>query len=271
MWILLSPSKTLDFESPLPPAASGFGEGTPLLFPEKTNALAGKMAKLKPKAIAAMMDLSENLAQLNYERYQQWHYPFGESHTRPAMYAFKGDVFLGLQPEQFTPDEVQYAQNHLRILSGLYGLLRPMDAILPYRLEMGVRWSITPKVSNLYAYWKKELTGLAANELGRMQHPWVLNLASQEYSKAMDFRVLKCPVISPEFKEERGGKVQMISFFAKKARGLMAAWAIGNRIQRKEDLMAFDVEGYGYNAALSCPEQNKWVYTRKTSHKPEYT
>ncbi len=158
---------------------------------------------------------------------------------------------------------VQQAQ-HLYIISGLYGILRPADEILPYRLEMGTDFAVTSKKKNLYAFWKPTLTDYIKTRLIENTSKWILNLASQQYAKAINIKSLKVPVITPEFKEERAGKFQMISFFAKKARGLMAAYAIKNRIDNSKDLLNFDAEGYSLNASLSDLRTNKWVFTRKS-------
>jgi cytoplasmic iron level regulating protein YaaA (DUF328/UPF0246 family) len=259
MIILLSPSKTLDFESEKAAIA-----GTDLLFGKETAYLAAKMKLLKPAKIAKMMDLSDNLSRLNFERYQLWRHPFGDSQSRHCVYAFKGDVYLGLEAELFNDEDMAFAQKHLCILSGLYGILRPLDEILPYRLEMGTDFNVTPKKKSLYSYWKPRLTAYTKIRLGEQNSGWILNLASQEYAKAIDLKGLKVPVITPDFKEERAGEFQMISFFAKKARGLMAAFAIKNRIENPKDLLNFDAEGYGMNASLSDLKTNKWVFTRKS-------
>jgi hypothetical protein len=168
-----------------------------------------------------------------------------------------------MQAENFSKEDMRFAQEHLRILSGLYGLLRPLDLMQAYRLEMGTSWSITPKTKSLYDYWKKKLTAQLKMDLKSTNSAFVLNLASQEYSKAVDLKSLKIPVVAPEFKEEREGEFKMISFFAKKARGMMAAYAVKNRIQNPEELLGFDAEGYGFNARLSDRSKNKWVFTRK--------
>lgn len=259
MITLLSPAKTLDFETP---AATTLRAD--LIFADKAEYLAKKLAKFKPAKLRKMMDISEDLANLNAERYAQWTLPADANGGKQAVYAFKGDVYQGLEAEQFSDDEVKYAQDHIRILSGLYGVLRPLDIMLPYRLEMGTTWQITPKTKSLYAYWKKDVTARIAEDLKSTGSEVILNLASQEYAKVVDFKALGAEVIAPEFKEERGDKFQMISFFAKKARGLMAAYAVKNRVTRPEELKNFDYEGYAFNERLSDINANQWVYTRKT-------
>jgi hypothetical protein len=259
MITLLSPAKTLDFDSS--PPAVGHSD---LLFAEKAAYLSAKLAKMKPLKLRQMMDISEDLAMLNFERYQNWALPVDSKVGRQAIFAFKGDVYQGLKAESFSNTNLQYAQTHLRILSGLYGALRPLDLILPYRLEMGTSWQITPKNKNLYVFWKKEVTKQLEEDLVNTKSKVLLNLASQEYAKVVDFKKLKVPVISPDFREERAGKYQMISFFAKKARGMMAAFAAINEIYDVEMLKEFSEEGYVFNARLSDVNNNKWVYTRKS-------
>ncbi len=259
MIILLSPSKTLDFETKLENL-----DRTELQFAREASYLAAKLKSLNPARIAKMMDLSNNLSRLNFERFQAWQFPLKQEDSRQAIFAFKGDVYLGLDANSFTKEDLRFAQNHLQILSGLYGMLRPLDAILPYRLEMGAEFAVTPKQKNLYLYWRTKLTSFTKTCLQETSQKWILNLASQEYSKAVDLKALGVPVVTPEFKEERDAKFQMISFFAKKARGLMAAYAIRNKIQNPEDLLNFNAEGYALNASLSDLKTNQWVFTRKS-------
>lgn len=259
MLTLLSPAKTLDSE-PLPASVPY----TDLLFAEKAAYLAGKLAKFSPKKLRTMMDISEELAQLNVERFQQWSLPITPGKGKQAIFAFHGDVYLGLEASLFSQEHLSFAQNHLRILSGLYGVLRPLDLMLPYRLEMGTTWNVTPKKKSLYAFWKETLTQHIAKEVRASESNLILNLASQEYAKVIDFKKLNVPVIAPEFKEERGGRYQMISFFAKKARGMMAAFAIKHEVKAFQELKNFDSEGYSFNERLSEVDNNKWVFTRKS-------
>ena len=258
MIVLLSPAKTLDFESKPPLKRS-----TELLFPEKAAWLTGKLKKFSVRKLKSMMDISEDLAQLNVERYRNWTLPENSTEARQAIYAFKGDVYLGLEADKFSADDLRFAQDHLRILSGLYGVLRPCDRILPYRLEMGTSWKITPAKKNLYAYWTEPVTEQISSDLKASNSSIILNLASQEYAKAVDFKKLGTTVISPEFREERGGTFKMISFFAKKARGMMAAYVVKHQVSSAEALKNFDYEGYTFNERLSDTGKNKWVYTRK--------
>lgn len=256
--ILLSPAKTLDFDTKVSSEVN-----SDLLFAEKTEYLAAKLQKLSAAKVKSMMKISDNLAQLNYERFQTWKHPFG-AEAKQAAFAFKGDVYLGLEIETFSKKELKFAQDHIRILSGLYGMLRPMDLMLPYRLEMGTKWAVTPKKDSLYKFWKTELTEELNKQIEENKSNFLLNLASQEYAKAVDFKKIDIPVLAPEFKEERGGDYKMISFFAKKARGLMAAYAVKHEITDMEDLKGFNYEGYGFNARLSENNKLNWVFTRKT-------
>ncbi len=259
MITLLSPAKTLDFETPLP-----VQKHTDLLFAEKADYLAKKLAKWKVNDFMKSMDISESLAVLNFERYQTWQMPVSTEHGRAAIFAFKGDVYQGLDAYQMNHNDVEFAQAHIRILSGLYGVLRPLDLIAPYRLEMGTSWTITPKTPGLYAFWRKELTRQLNSDVEASGSRFILNLASQEYAKAVDFKSLGIRVIAPEFKEEKEGRFQMISFFAKKARGLMAAYVIRERINDFDGLHNFSAEGYAFNERLSNLEKDKWVFTRKS-------
>jgi cytoplasmic iron level regulating protein YaaA (DUF328/UPF0246 family) len=258
MIAILSPAKSLDFESKPP-----YARRSDLIFAKEADYLANKLKKFSVKKLRSMMNISEDLAQLNVERYAKWSLPFTEENSKQAVYAFDGDVYHGLQAQTISEADMDFAQDHLRILSGLYGLLRPLDAIQPYRLEMGTSWSITPKKNSLYKYWKQAISKQLQEDIEKTDSKFILNLASIEYGKAADFKALNIPVIAPEFKEERGDKFQMISFFAKKARGLMAKYAVENRIQEPEELKGFDSEGYHLNESLSDLAQNKWVFTRK--------
>lgn len=258
MIALISPAKSLDFQS-VPP----FEQRSKLIFAKEAEYLAEKLKKFSANKLKSMMSISEDLAQLNADRYAQWSWPFTEANSKQAVYSFNGDVYQGLQANTLTEEEMEFAQDHLRILSGLYGLLRPLDAIQPYRLEMGTSWAVTPKKNSLYKFWKPTITKQLKADIADTGSEFVLNLASQEYAKAVDFKEIGVPVIAPEFREERGDKFQMISFFAKKARGLMTKYAIENRVRKPEDLLGFDSDGYHYNESLSELSINKWVYTRK--------
>lgn len=260
MIVLLSPAKTLDYETPVKTALQ-----SDLLFPDKAGYLAKKLARMSPGKLRKMMDISEDLAQLNADRYARWDLSRIDEDGRQAVLAFKGDVYQGLAAENFTDKVLERAQERLRILSGLYGVLRPLDLMLPYRLEMGTSWEITPKTKSLYAFWKKEVTARLTQDLKAFDTNIILNLASVEYAKAADFKKTGAKVIAPKFKEERGGRFQMISFFAKKARGLMAAFVLENEVHSPEGLKNFDREGYAFNERLSDINKDEWVFTRKST------
>lgn len=239
MKIVVSPAKTLDFESKLPTTRA-----TQPKFLEEAELINNKLERKSKKAVADLMSISDNLAELNYQRYKEFSTPFTKENARPAVYAFAGDVYTGLDAYTIPKDKIDVLQNSLRILSGMYGMLRPLDLIQPYRLEMGTKLSVDRK-KDLYAFWKKSLTETLNNEL--KDGELFINLASVEYFKAIDEKKLNVPVISPVFKDYKNGELKIISFFAKKARGSMARFAIDRNIESLEDLKAFDYNGYGYS------------------------
>ncbi|MDX1467150.1 MAG: peroxide stress protein YaaA, partial [Halomonas sp.] len=206
-----------------------------------------------------LMGISDKLAGLNAARFAEWHTPFTPENAKPAAQAFQGDVYVGLEADTFDDDDNAFAQEHLRILSGLYGLLRPLDLIQPYRLEMGTRLE-NPAGKDLYAFWKATLTAELDRAVAESGSPALVNLASNEYFKAIDTKRLASRVITPVFKDEKNGKLKIISFYAKKARGLMAAWMIHQRLDDPEGLKDFDVAGYAFDPALS--EGDTLVFTR---------
>ena len=246
MLFLISPAKSLDYESPLPEVAA-----TEPLFVGQSVKLIAALRKHKPAQIAELMDLSPALASLNAARYKAWRRVVPDS-ARPAVLAFDGDVYGGLQARTLKPDQLAWAQDHLCILSGLYGVLRPLDRTQPYRLEMGTRLT-TERGSNLVQFWGRRIADHLNQQLAGDAAPLVVNLASQEYFKAVDTRVLKAPVLDCVFEELRAGRYKVISFMAKRARGLMARYAITHRVTRTRQLEAFAVEGYRYDAAASRP------------------
>jgi len=260
MLIIISPAKSLDFETDLPEGVSP----TQPIYEKQADYLVSKLKTFSAKKLSKMMDISATLAELNTERYQAYE-SLDKAATRPAVFAFDGDVYKGLSPALWDDDTLDLAQERLRILSGLYGVLRPLDSMKPYRLEMGTDWAITPSKKNLYAYWKKTVTDTVLNHLKSFQSEFMLNLASQEYSKVIDFKKIPVRVVTPEFREERNGEFQMISFFAKRARGLMTTFALEKNITKPAELLHFGMEGYGFNERLSNLNQNKWVFTRKSS------
>ena len=258
MRILLSPAKTLDYSTKLP-----FDSHSLPRFSEESQYLIGKLRRKSVRDLQNLMGISEDLAVLNKDRYHNWLSDHSEGTGRPAVFAFKGDVYLGLEAHRFSRADLEYAQEHLSILSGLYGLLRPLDLIQPYRLEMGTKLALTKTKPNLYKYWGAKLTDQLTKDMAAAGDEVVLNLASQEYFKAVK-GISQLPVISPEFKEERPEGFKMITFFAKKARGLMASFVIKNRISQPEQLKTFDSDGYAFNEKLSDTAKNHWVFTRKS-------
>lgn len=252
MKIVISPAKSLNFEKELP--TNRFSE--PKFLKEATT-IQKTLKKKKPKQLMELMDISDKLAELNWQRNQDWQTPFTTENARPAVYAFDGDVYQGLDVYTLPEDKLDVLQNKLLILSGLYGLLQPLDLMQPYRLEMGTSLPIG-KSKNLYEFWKKTITKQLNSELQKDE--LFINLASNEYFSAVDAKTLKVPVITPEFKDYKDGKLKMISFFAKKARGLMVRYIIDTNAETIDDLKAFNYEGYAFDDTLS--NGNKLVFTR---------
>uniref|UniRef100_UPI0040473720 peroxide stress protein YaaA n=1 Tax=Algoriphagus sp. TaxID=1872435 RepID=UPI0040473720 len=250
MLIVISPAKTLDYSNP------EYSSHTQPDFSKEVKDLVGVLKKKSASQISKLMHLSDSLAVLNEERYKTFSETFNPENSKQAVLAFKGEVYAKMEADHFSPEDLDFAQQHLRILSGLYGLLKPLDLIQPYRLEMGTPLQ-TKKGNNLYQYWGTKISK-ALNELGE-ERPLV-NLASQEYFKAVDQKTLKMPVITIHFKEYKEGKYQVIGFFAKQARGMMARYAILNRITDPEQLKVFQGEGYEFSAPLSTAQD--WVFVR---------
>jgi cytoplasmic iron level regulating protein YaaA (DUF328/UPF0246 family) len=253
MKIVISPAKSLDFESSLP--VKLFSEHN---FKKKSLAIDKVLKKKKPKQLMELMDISDKLADLNWQRNQERNVAeITLENSRPAIYSFSGDVYIGLDAYSLSEDKIQILQDKLRILSGLYGLLKPLDLIQPYRLEMGTKLSIG-KNKNLYEFWKTIITKELNSQLTKDE--LFINLASNEYFDAVDIKKLKVPVITPEFKDYKDGKLKMISFFAKKARGMMVRYIIDTNAETIDDLKGFNYEGYAFDANLSI--ENKLVFTR---------
>lgn len=250
MLILISPAKTLDYSSP------NFKGYTQPDFVSDVKSLVSVMKRKSAEEIAELMHISENLAQLNEERYKTFQKEFNPENSKQALLAFKGDVYTKIDVDTYTEEDFDFAQQHLRILSGLYGLLKPLDLIQPYRLEMGTRLE-TKKGKNLYEYWDKKIAK-AINEAANGQT--IINLASQEYFKAVDLKTLKTPVINIHFKEFKNGSYQIIGLFAKQARGMMTNFAIKNKLTDPENLKTFQQEGYEYSEPLSSDQD--WVFVR---------
>jgi len=254
MLILLSPSKTQDFDTK-PPVR----EYTQPALLEESKILIKELRKLDEVDIRSLMGISSKLAALNYERYRQFKTPFSVANAKQAMFAFQGDVYDGLDAASFDDKAVAFAQSHLRILSGLYGVLRPLDLMQPYRLEMGIRLA-NARGKDLYAFWGDRLTEYLNHELETLEPKVVINLASEEYFKAINPAKLNATLITPQFKEKKGKNYQMIGLFAKKARGRMAHYILSRGIIVPEALQFFAEDGYRFNVALSKP--NYPVYTR---------
>ena len=252
MKIVLSPAKSLDFESQLP--TSKFSEAQFLPQSERLNRL---LKKKSARSLSKLMNISENLGRLNYERNQDWSLPFSPSNARQAVYAFSGDVYRGMDVYTLPENKIDSLQNTLRIISGLYGILKPLDLIQPYRLEMGTRISVG-KNKNLYEFWKKQITQSLNDELA--DDELFVNLASNEYFKAIDTKVLKVPVITPVFKDLKNGEYKSIMTFAKLARGYMTRYIVDSNAKTIDDLKGFNYEGYGYSESLS--QNNEMVFIR---------
>ncbi|MFW6043216.1 MAG: peroxide stress protein YaaA [Marinilabiliaceae bacterium] len=255
MIAILSPAKKLDFKKPLPFDPPK----TNIRFPDEARQLVHQLRHYSPKELINLMNISQNLANLNAERFHQWHWPYDEKEGRPAVFAFNGEAYNGLDAYSLTPDQTDAAQNNLRILSGLYGLLRPLDLVLPYRLEMGTKLE-NEKGKDLYHFWNNKITEALNKDLREGNHTALINLASQEYFKAIDPQKIEVPVVTPVFKENKNGTYKIISVYAKKARGMMVRFIVQNGLTNPEDLKAFDMDGYHFNNDLS--QGDDWVFTR---------
>jgi len=244
MIILLSPAKTLDFDP------TDYTEHTLPRLLEKSEELVGTLKKKKVNDLKSLMKVSDNIAQLNVSRFQEFTTPFTTKNAKPAILAFKGDVYTGLEADNFNKREMTFAQKHLRILSGLYGLLKPLDLMQPYRLEMGTKLK-TGKLKNLYEFWDNRITDLLNQDFKQSKSMAFLNLASQEYMKSVQQDRLIGSLVNIHFKEERNGKLKVIAFNAKKARGAMAKMIVKNKITKVNDLYKLTVNGYVYDENLS--------------------
>lgn len=251
MLMVISPAKTLDFDTP--PVTK---EHSQPRFLDDSAKLIKQLRKMSSADIASLMKLSDKLAGLNVARYESWQTPFDLDNAKQAVLAFKGDVYTGLEAETLTKAGFDFAQQHLRILSGLYGVLKPLDLIQPYRLEMGTKLN-NPAGKDLYAFWGSKLRESLEQEL---EDEVLINLASNEYFKAIEAKKLKARIITPAFKDWKNGQYKMISFYAKKARGLMSRYIIDNKLKDAEKIKQFDYDGYRFNEAMS--EGDNWVFTR---------
>lgn len=255
MLILLSPAKTLNLDKGKLP-----GDHSLPVFLKDSATLIERLRGMTPRDISSLMKVSEKLAHLNYERFQAWQPPFTPENAKAAILAFAGGVYDGLKAGEFEDNELIFAQRHLRILSGLYGILKPLDLIQPYRLEMGASLH-TPLGSDLYTFWGDSITEVINDSIKEETEPIVVNLASQEYFKAVNLKLLKARVITPVFKEFKGGGYKIISFSAKRARGLMSNYIIKNELTKPETMKSFNAEGYSFNESLSSADE--WLFTRK--------
>ncbi len=256
MLIVISPAKTLDFETP--PKVPTF---TIPDFLDDSAELIDELRSYEPYRLGDLMGISPKLADLNSNRYHNWSLPFTADNAKQSVLAFKGDVYTGLNADSLSADDLQFAQAHLRILSGLYGVLKPLDLMQPYRLEMGTKLK-NRRGKDLYDFWDDRINKTLNDELAGHDSPVLVNLASNEYFKSVQPERLNARIVTPTFKEERNGEYKFISFTAKKARGLMSRYIIRNRLAEPDDLRGFDLEGYRYNDTLS--DTDSPVFTRSS-------
>lgn len=257
MLIVLSPAKTLDYETPLTTTSNAKPD-----FRKQSAELIEVLRTLSPAEIGSLMTISDPLAALNVARYASWSPRFTAKNSRPAVLAFNGDVYDGLDAPSLSPRQLDYVQEHVRILSGLYGLLRPLDLMQPYRLEMGTRLG-NARGKDLYAFWGDRVTRALGEVLATQKTRVLVNLASEEYFKVVQPKLLDVPVITPVFEDWKNGQYKIISFFAKRARGLMARHAAVKGIANPEKLKSFDVDGYGFDVSASTG--TRWVFRRRVA------
>lgn len=258
MLALISPAKTLDYETALPTDTYT----QPRLL-EQSQQLIDVCRKLSATEIASLMTVSEKIANLNVERFRDWNADFDFSNARQALFAFKGDVYTGLDAYHLKDQDIDFAQQHLRMLSGLYGLLRPLDLMMPYRLEMGTKLK-NSRGHNLYEFWGSIITDQINQDLAEVGAKVLVNLASDEYYKSVNEKNIQAEIIKPVFLDQKNGKYKVISFYAKKARGLMARYLIENKLSQVEQLKAFDSEGYYFDAESSSDKE--LVFKRDEQH-----
>lgn len=255
MLYLVSPAKNLDYDTP----AHSQTYTQPELVADAQE-LVDVCVELTPADLSSLMGISDKLAGLNAARFSQWQPEFNQQNSKQAVLAFNGDVYSGMEAQSFSEDELAYTQQHLRILSGLYGLLKPLDLMQPYRLEMGTRLS-NPRGKNLYEFWGDIITNKVNEQLEASGSKYLVNLASTEYFKSVKKKNLNAQLITPSFRDWKNGQYKMISFFAKKARGMMVQYLVKNQIEDVDGLLKFDLAGYEYNPELSKP--NEPCFTRK--------
>lgn len=254
MIILLAPSKTLDYKKPAP----GREFTQPALL-EHSAELVEELRKLSPAGIASLMDVSRKIANENFERFASWQTPFTTANAKQAVFAFKGDVYEGLKAETFTAEDLSFAQKHLRILSGLYGVLRPLDLMQPYRLEMGLRFK-NRRGQNLYEFWGNLITDYLNKELAQSKSKTIVNLASREYFSVIQPGKSAGKIITPVFKEDKPGGLKVIGLLAKKARGMMSRFIIQNKLEEPEEMKNFTESGYRFDDNLS--DETTWTFIR---------
>ena len=253
---IVSPAKSLDFDNKAP-----VSEFSLPLFLEESQKIVNVLKDYSPEDLSKLMNVSKDLGLLNANRYQNYNTPFKPENAKQAIFAFTGDVYKGLDSTTLSIEAIEYAQTHFKILSGLYGILKPLDLIQAYRLEMGTKISINNSTS-LYDFWSKHITSELNTNLETTNSKFLLNLASSEYSKSIDMKSLNAEVITPVFKDWKSGQYKIISFFAKKARGLMSRYVLENKIKNPNDLRAFDSDGYVFNKGFST--EKSLVFTRKS-------
>lgn len=254
MLIVISPAKTLDFDNQINHESSSLPEHL-----KKSEQLISALKKKSTSKLSDLMNISPKLAQLNYNRFQEWNLPFTHENAKQAVFVFKGDVFVGLDIDKFLEEDLIYTQQHFRILSGLHGLLRPFDLIQPYRLEMGTKLKYRRK-NNLYEFWGDIITKSVQEALNEQGDDVLINLASDEYFKSINKKKLNARIITPIFKDFKNGEYKFLSFFGKKARGMMASYILLNRIKKADDIKFFEEDGYFYNENLSSADN--FVFTR---------
>ncbi len=254
MKIVISPAKSLDFSQTL-----DFDEFSSIQFEKESQLLIDKLKKLSKKQLSELMKLSPKLTDLNYERYEEWQLPFTIKNSKPAGAVFTGEVYKGLDLSSLSKENLKKAQESLRILSGLYGILKPLDLIQPYRLEMGTKLNYNAKIKNLYQFWDTKITNQLNKEL-REDDGILVNLASNEYFKVIKQKNIEGEIITCNFKENKNGVYKIIMMYAKNARGKMSRYIIENNLKTKEELMTFDLDGYVFNPKLSS--DNDFIFTR---------
>jgi hypothetical protein len=254
MIVVISPAKKLDYD-----AAAVTDQFSQPRMLEDAGQLIEQLQPLAPHDVSALMHISDKLGSLNYDRFQSWSQPFNSDNAKQALLAFRGDVYAGIDADSFSAADFSFAQQHLRMLSGLYGLLRPLDLMQAYRLEMGTRFA-NNRGKNLYEFWGEKITDALNQDFAYEGSQILINLASTEYFKSVKPKQLKADIITPVFKERKGDDYKVVGIYAKKARGLMSRFIIQQQLAEPEQIKSFDADGYAYNQALSTDKQ--WVFTR---------